>query len=183
MEIDKDKMTLMRIAMRQAGNSGDIEAAYDALLRKVSSEYRETQEAPEKKTQVIVKGAEKIQKKARKAIDVLGHEECLKILEALILLDEYDPQNKTMLRAAKMVFGDKTSSSYNAGPYLLRNGYLERQGAGRYTIWTILKNPDGTPYNKNQSLTITVLPPGQAYGYGQKDDRPAFNPAYRDQTR
>ena len=92
----------------------------------------------------------------------LGAEHYQKFLEAMIAIKE-GGQQITITRASEIVLGKRHPEINTAvSKYLVKHGYAEVIGRGRRTRWTILKNPDGTPYEPK----IFRAAPAEAQGYG-----------------
>lgn len=191
MTINKDKLYLLKIAAQVAGDSENIESTFERLTRLVSDKTHDVSairnttsgapsgfefvstsyEAGNKQTPVQKKKQYKPTKGAsyyrvdNPSKKIIGKH--LDVLRSMIA------QHKETKKSPMLVLACKAAGvpvGYNSGVWLQKNGYLEKQGSLGATVWTILKNPDGTPYNP-YAVETTVLPAGEAYGYGQKQDK------------
>ena len=137
-----------------AGESADIE-----------QEPKQQEQPPSKKPKRRKYKKYKFKYKKYKSAryDILGEEHYRKFLEAMIALKE-SGERVTIQAAAEIAYGGSTPDIKSAvSYYLTKHGYVEKRGHGGYSVkWTILKNPDGTPYEP----TVLQVPTAEAKGYG-----------------
>lgn len=161
--IDKDKLEILRIAARSTPKDGDVLGMYESLLCMVSLP---SEAAPKAMVNAVPKQAYTKKAGAKYPKNKEKHLADIERKKELILQDMITQYySKGFCNMSEAMKNTKTSANdYGAVlKKLINGGYLEKQGHGPGTIWTILRNPDGAPFNPNRH-DIKILPPGRAYG-------------------
>lgn len=191
MTINETKLYLLKLAGKYTEKGGDLFDTFDKLVNLISDKKVKEVRPPAEKKDSGKRAYKHTKHYKRKNAGIYNfngkeyyyikdHDTYMEVLQALIILDHEDPRMKTVKEACKLA-GYKNIN--DAGIYLINNGFIEKSGHGGHTVWTILKNPDGTDYNYKAPIEIKVLPAGKAQGYGDKPDSIKYNPTYKGNAR